>query len=276
MCSLAAGSQEPNPHEDILCCFCFAEQSCKSISKSTFTVLNTVFFKLTLKYTLIENKKIRKTRRSRSECLGEVIDTTMLNSPMPILTSADRIEIVVVDLRAVIDALDRNFTSAKSLILKLARLLDETKQGKQSQICTKIKDTLADKIKEGKITKKWIERCLPQEYRRRYVKSELCSLSRNARKLGEILVDNEGKSLAESSSYEGSSIDNIAHIAHIAHTQIQGRDGSQTLQKDTSTNLGISENDHDGCSCIRAQELQEAFLKALMMIEAEHLSGAWR
>jgi len=43
------------------------------------------------------------------------------------------------------------------------------------------------------------------------------------------------------------------------------------LQKDTSTNLGISENDHDGCGCIRAQELQEAFLKALMMIEAEYL-----
>ena len=33
---------------------------------------------------------------------------------------------------------------------------------------------LADKIKEGKITKKWIERCLPQEYRRTYAKSELC------------------------------------------------------------------------------------------------------
>ena len=42
---------------------------------------------------------------------------------------------------------------------------------------------LADKIKEGKITKKWIERCLPQEYRRRYVKSEQSSLSGKAKKL---------------------------------------------------------------------------------------------
>jgi hypothetical protein len=119
---------------------------------------------------LIENKKIRK-RRTSSQRLGEVIDTTMLNSPMPKLTSADRIKIVVVNLRAVIDAPDRNFASAKSLILKLARLLDETKECNQSQICAKIKEMLADKIKEGKITKKWIERCLPQEYRRRYVKS---------------------------------------------------------------------------------------------------------
>ena len=189
---------------------------------------------------------------------------------MPILTPADRIEAVVVNLRAVIDALDRNFASAKSLILELARLLDETKQCKQSQICTKIKEILADKINEGKITGKWIERCLPQEYRRRYAKSEQSSLSRNAKKLGEILVDNEGKSLAESSSYEGSSIDNIAHIAH---TQTQRRVRNQTLQKDTPNNLGISENDDDG-GCIRVQEWEEALLKALMMIQDEHLSGA--
>ena len=83
------------------------------------------------------------------------------------------------------------------------------------------------------------------------------------------------ESLAESSSYEGSSIDNIAHIAHIAHTQTQGRVRNQTLQKDIPNNLGISENDDDG-GCIRVQEWEEAFLKALMMIQDEHLSGAWK
>ena len=61
----------------------------------------------------------------------------LLKSPIPILTPATQIKTVVVDLRAVIDALDKNFASAKSLILKLARLLDETKECKQSQICTK-------------------------------------------------------------------------------------------------------------------------------------------
>ena len=55
---------------------------------------------------------------------------------------------------------------------------------------------LADKIKEGKITKKWIECCLPQEYRRRYVKSEQSSLSGEAKKLEKIIiVDNEGKTI---------------------------------------------------------------------------------
>jgi hypothetical protein len=58
--------------------------------------------------------------------------------------------------------------------------------------------------------------------------------------------------------------------------QTQGRVRNQTLQKDTPNNLGISEkddDDDDGC-CIRVQEWEEAFLKALMMTEAEHLSGA--
>ena len=168
---------------------------------------------------MIEIKKITKRKRISSECLAQAIDA-VLKSPMPILTPATQITTVVVDLRAVIDELDRNFASAKSLILELARHLDETKQSEQTQICRKIKEMLNDKINEGKITGKWIEECLPQEYKRKYAKSELSSLSRDAKKLGEILVDNEGKSLAESSSYESSNIDNIAHIAHIAHTQI--------------------------------------------------------
>ena len=136
---------------------------------------------------------------------------SLLKSPIPILTPATQIKTVVVDLRAVIDELDRNFASAKSLILKLARLLDETKECKQSQICTKIKEMLADKIKEGKITGKWIERCLPQEYRRRYAKSEQSSLSGRAKKLEKIIiVDNEENTVAgeETSPYNSSTIDN--------------------------------------------------------------------
>src|SRR6476646_9388672 len=199
-----------------------------------------------------------------SECLGEVIDI-IGKCPMPILTPATRIKTVVIDLKAVIDALDRNVASAKSLILKLARLLDETKECKQSQICTKIKEMLADKIKEGKITKKWIERCLPQEYRRRYVKSEQTSLSGKAKNLEKIIiVDNKGKTIAgeeEPSPYNSSTID-----SNSAFTQLRGRDAIQPIQKDTPNNLGVSENDDDG-GCIGGQEWEKAFPKALMMIE---------
>ena len=220
---------------------------------------------------MIENKKIRKRRRTKSECLDELIDI-IVNGPLPILTLADRIEVVVADLRAVIDALDRNFTSAKSLILELARLLDETKECKQSQICTKIKEMLADKIKEGKITKKWIERCLPQEYRRRYVKSEQSSLSGKAKKLEKIIiVDNEGKTIAgeeKPSPYNSSTIDNNS-----AFTQPQGKDVIQPIQKGQDED--VLEDDDDGDSdeaWTRSMESGEDEAPCSLPIrEAEHL-----
>src|SRR6478672_5300489 len=142
--------------------------------------------------------------------MSDLTDAIIKNAN-PTVRRSNQIENIVTKLRLVIDELGRNFTNAKNFILELARLLDETQRCEQCQISRKIKQMLKDKINEGKITRNWIEECLPQEYKRKYVQSELCSLSRNAKKLGEILVDNEGKSLAESSSYKGSSIDNIAH-----------------------------------------------------------------
>jgi hypothetical protein len=98
------------------------------------------------------------------------------------INSSIRIEVIVVKLRISIDQLGIHFDKAKNLISELARELDEAKQYKQSQICRKIKDLLEDKIKEGKISEKWIEECLPQEYKRKYVKSEVSSLSKQGKK----------------------------------------------------------------------------------------------
>jgi uncharacterized protein YnzC (UPF0291/DUF896 family) len=220
---------------------------------------------------LIQNKKIRK-RRTSSERLGELI-YTMVNNPMPILPPATRIETVVVNLRAVIDTLDRNFASAKSLILKLSRLLDETKQCKRSQICAKVKEMLADKIKEGKITKKWIERCLPQEYRRRYAKSEQSSLSGKAKKLEKIIiVDNKGKTVAgeeEPSPYNSSTIDNNS-----AFTQPRGRDAIQPIQKEQDEDV-LEGDDGDGDEAwTRSQESEVEAPCSLLIREDEHLLAA--
>jgi uncharacterized protein YnzC (UPF0291/DUF896 family) len=218
---------------------------------------------------MIENKKIVKRRRVSSECLAQTIDA-VLKSPMPILTPADRIKTVVVDLRAVIDRLDRHFTSAKSLILKLARLLDETKQGKQSQICAKIKEMLADKIKEGKITKKWIERCLPQEYKRTYVKSEQSSLSGKAKKLEKIvIVDNKGKTIAgeeEPSPYNSSTIDNNS-----AFTQPRGGDAIQPTQKEQDEDVLEDDDESWTRSMKSGEEVEEEAPCSLLIREAEHL-----
>ena len=101
----------------------------------------------------------------------------------PEISSSDSkiIEGIIVDLRTVIDELHMNCDNAKNLVLELARRFDETKRYEQSQICRKIKEILQDKIKDGKITEKWIEACLPPEYKRKYAKSEFSSLSKKAK-----------------------------------------------------------------------------------------------
>ena len=145
---------------------------------------------------MIENKKTVK-RKSSSESLEEMMEYLFKNTKPLLAPPAARIENIVANLRAVIDELDRNFTSAKNLILELARLLDETKQCQRSQVCRKIKEALRDKIKEGKITGKWIERCLPQDYKRIYAERKQSSLSGKVKKLERvILVDNKGKTIA--------------------------------------------------------------------------------
>ena len=62
-------------------------------------------------------------------------------------------------------------------ILDLARYYDETEIYKRNQICRKIKEKLQDKIKEGKITERWIEESLSQKHKRRHTKSEVSSVS---------------------------------------------------------------------------------------------------
>jgi len=102
----------------------------------------------------------------------------------PYMSSSDSkiIDGIIADLRTTIDELANNSNTAKNLILELARRFDETKRCEQSQICREIKGILQDKIQEGKITEKWIEECLPQEYKRKYTKSEVSSLSKQAQR----------------------------------------------------------------------------------------------
>lgn len=106
---------------------------------------------------------------------------------------------IVAKLRADIDALHLYTKRIKDSILDLARYLDENKIFERNQICRKIKEKLQDKIKEGKITDKWIEASLPPEYKRRYTKSELSSVS-NENKQEQVLsvINNRGaKSITE-------------------------------------------------------------------------------
>ena len=82
---------------------------------------------------------------------SDVIDSLDGNTGNPTtLLRTNQVENIIVKLRVVIDERDKNFADAKSLILQLARHLDETRQCEETQICRKIKEMLNDKIKEGR------------------------------------------------------------------------------------------------------------------------------
>lgn len=152
--------------------------------------------------------KKKKHEKTLAEAIDELYESIDPDSPAQ-SSSTNPVENIVIKLKATIDELAKNFANAKGLILELARVLDETKQCElRSQICRKIKEMLKDKIAEGKITGKWIEECLPQEYKRRYnsnnIKSELSSLSDSeeegddngidAKTAEKILIDISGQS----------------------------------------------------------------------------------
>ena len=103
-----------------------------------------------------------------------------------------------------------------------------------------------------------MEKCLPQEYKRKYTKSEQGSLSRNDEKFEKIVVHNDGKCLSES-SFNGSNIDN-----NIDTHKTQGRDRNQILEKESSNNL----NDDIYIPCHGSEEA----LKPSAATSVEYLS----
>jgi len=125
-------------------------------------------------------------------------NTSHINNPSSfydgIQNDEQEINGIIVDLRQIIDHYSTTFARAGDIILRLARRLDETKQCEQGQICERIKEILKDELKKGKISEKWIEKCLPKEYKRNYVKSELSSLSNSPET---ILVSSQGKTITE-------------------------------------------------------------------------------
>ena len=76
---------------------------------------------------------------------------------------------IIVDLKVAIDEFGYNFTNFNEIIKELARRLYHYNIYQKDKICQVIKEILADKINEGKISSKWIEKSLPKEYKSKSV-----------------------------------------------------------------------------------------------------------
>ena len=197
----------------------------------------------------------------------------------PDISSSDSkiIEGIIADLRIVIDQPDMNFANAKRLILELARRLDETKRCEQSQICRTIKEILQDKIKDGKITEKWIEECLPQEYKRRYAKSEASSLSKKAKR--------------NAAKKHGKNNDIIVAHTHAQSaksvlTSIEGQDDNGTfddrnlyngneIEQGPNKEIANQNNTFEDCDVLRSEnyELKQAVKRLTSIVTADKISA---
>src|SRR5215472_18014051 len=79
---------------------------------------------------------------------------------------------IITKLRITVDHIDSPRNYARDLIHELARQLDERRLCERGRISIKIKEILTDKIQLGKITKEWISECLPEDYKRKYIKTK--------------------------------------------------------------------------------------------------------
>ena len=102
---------------------------------------------------------------------------------------------------------------------------------------------MKDKIRVGKITAKWIEECLPPEYKRKYMtKSEVSSLSKENMK--EIEVDARGNSINEPESNIFGLTETSSENQSILqpHQEILEADNSELMRHlQQSTNLTSAE-----------------------------------
>ncbi len=211
--------------------------------------------------------------------IPDTLPDSIENTDSVVSSDGKIIEGIIADLRIVIDQLDMNFANAKRLILELARRFDETKRFEQSQICRKIKEILQDKIKDGKITEKWIEECLPQEYKRKYAKSELTSLSKQAKRnteteqlknRGQILVDTQGRKSVLTN------IDSRNDDGHKSNFHT-GDSIEQGLNKEVSNQNVRSEDDQDDKhQALRSEiyELRQALKRQTPILTADKVSAA--
>jgi hypothetical protein len=79
---------------------------------------------------------------------------------------------IITDLKMMIENLHLKFTKLGEIIQELARRLDEEQICKQENICQVIKEILNEKIAEGKISERYIESCLPTEYKRKHIRKK--------------------------------------------------------------------------------------------------------
>ena len=165
------------------------------------------------------------------------------------------------------------FTTLREIIQELARRLDEEQIGKQENICQIIKEILKEKIAEGKISERYIESCLPIEYKRKHNKKKT--------------IETEHISVLQKKIQDTSIIQNNEAINNNYYSDDINLKNSYIEQKPQFNNkltkdlLKIHGAQFEGCSLCKDvvaenKELREIAEKNIMFLSAERLNNGFK
>ena len=179
---------------------------------------------------------------------------------------------IIADLKMMVEELHLKFTTLREIIQELARRLDEEQICKQENICQTIKEILKDKIIEGKISERYIESCLPIEYKRKHNRKKIIETEQ----ISVLQKNNQGTSLIQKDdSNNNNKSDNIK--SENRHTE-QKPIFNNELTKDL---LKINDAEFEGCSLCKDvvaenKELREIAEKNIMFLSAERLNNGFK
>jgi hypothetical protein len=173
---------------------------------------------------------------------------------------------IITDLKMMIENLYLKFTTLREIIQELAKRLDENKICKQEIVCQVIKEILKDKIIEGKISERYIESCLPTEYKRKHIRKKVIETEQIS-----VSQSNQGASLIQKDESNNNSDYIKLENRHIE----QKPQFNNELTKDL---LKINDTEFEGCSLCKDvvaenKELREIAEKNIMFLSAERLNN---
>jgi hypothetical protein len=165
---------------------------------------------------------------------------------------------IIADLKMVVEKFHFEFTKLREIIQELAKRLDENKICKQDIICHVIKEILKEKIDEGKISERYIESCLPTEYKRKYIRKKI--------------IESEQISVSQNKSPFVIQKDNFDYI------NLERDSEPQYNNNITKTIPKLDDEEFEGCSLCKDviaenKELREIAQKTIKFLPAELLNN---
>jgi hypothetical protein len=173
---------------------------------------------------------------------------------------------IIENLRKIVEDLHLTFTKLREIIQELAKRLNEGQICKQEKICQAIKEILKDKIAEGKISERYIESCLPIEYKRKHIKKKIIETEQ---------ISVSQKNNQSTSLIQKDKSNNNSYSINLENPHNELKSHNDTLKKDLPK---LYDPEFEGCSLCKDviaenKELREIAEKSITFLSAERLNN---